>query len=201
MSTIASLQYIHPKKGPLFPSLSYYPNTSQLQEEPESHARQVPGWSSPKRDAMALPTPRHSAVPPTLLRQPAWPQAPSPPADTPSAAAAAAAPASAHRPNPSAYRLFAATFPDSTGSPRAPRKLGTPPQVFSKASGFGHWDQPFLCGGWKGDSKTPSVTNPSAHVCALVTQRTKSRWFPIALSFNSPEFCAGFGFTPYRLET
>lgn len=59
--------------------------------------------------------------------------------------------------------------------------------------------------GTVGDEKTQAkkafVTNPFAHLHALVTRRTIHQWFPIAFPFSSPEFCVGFGFATHRLET
>lgn len=111
------------QERPPFPKpLLLLPNTCQLQEGAKSHARLVPGGSSPParcHDLSDAPTSSGSPHPTEVAGT-----AHSPPAATP---LAAAVPMSAPRPNPSGFWSFAATSPESRVTKR-PQKAGSPPK-------------------------------------------------------------------------
>lgn len=148
MSIITFLRYICLEEGPLSPSLSYYtqyfPTTRGTRATRQTGLR----WEQPRTqchgltDALTTSSSSHPAE--------AASTAPSPPAATPSAATV---PGSAHSPNPSGFQLFAATFPESTESPRGPRKLGTLPRCFLKPGALGTGISPSFGGAGEGTGK------------------------------------------------
>lgn len=124
------------QERPPFPKpLLLLPNTCQLQEGAKSHARLVPGGSSPQHDATTSAMPRHRAVPPIPRRWPArhtarrqlppWQQQ-----------CPCQHPGQIHQ--DFGHLLL---HPLRAESLRGPKKLGVLPR------GFGHQDQPFL---WQG---------------------------------------------------